>query len=185
MSGLFGKYLSKVRIMFLLYSVDHYIRFIKEYRHFEQLSMKYCAFKIAMIFNYDDEIAESLIKKWKQMGNNFSRFFLNLNSINQKMFLDYFQIPIAGKKNSSDTENRIDNVNFDNCTLLPDGLEDINHLLFYFNNRSLNEIIADIQLPHTPENLEKIKGNGSNWADYIISLPYKEQVFVILLILQN
>ena len=185
MAGLFGKYLNKLRIMFLLYSVDNYIHFIKEYREFEQLPMKYCAFKIAMIFNNDDEVAESLIKKWKQMGNNFSRFFLNINTINQKMVLNYFQIPIAGKKNINATESTIDSLTFDSCTLLPDGLEDINHLLFYFNNRSLNEIIADIQLPHTPDDLGKSIGNGSNWADYIISLPYNEQVFVILLILQN
>lgn len=184
MSGSFGKYLNNVRLMFLLYTIDDYIHFIKEYRQFEQLTVKYCAFKIEMIFNHDEVLTENLILKWKQMGNNFTRFFLHLNTLNQKEMLNFFQIPIAGKKTLSETES-INSAYHIQCALLPDGLADINLLLFYFNSRALDKPIAGIILPHLPIDAEKKAGNGSNWADYIISLPYEKQVFVVLKILQN
>ena len=104
MADLYGKYVNNIRIMFLLYSVDNYIHFIKEYRELEKHPIKYGALKIQMIFNNDDDLAEKLLKKWKQMGNNFTRFFLNLNTSNQKEILNYFQIPITGKKTLSETE---------------------------------------------------------------------------------
>lgn len=53
--------------------------------------------------------------------------------------------------------------------LLPDSLQNINHLLFYPDNRSLNEIIM-------PEGLEKKSASF---------LPYEKQVFILLLILLN
>ena len=124
MADLYGKYVNNIRIMFLLYSVDNYIHFIKEYRELEKHPIKYGALKIQMIFNNDDDLAEKLLKKWKQMGNNFTRFFLNLNTSNQKEILNYFQIPLTGKKTLSETENA-DSSHYDNCTLLPDSLEDI------------------------------------------------------------
>ena len=84
MSRLFGKFFNNVRLLSLLGSIDDYIHFIKEYRKFEQLPPNYCVFKIQMIFNHNDDLAEILIKKWKHMGGNFTRFFLNLSTPNQK-----------------------------------------------------------------------------------------------------
>lgn len=185
MARLNGECLNKIRIMFLLYSVDNYIYFIQEYRKFEQLKIKCCTSKIKIIFSHDDNLAEILIKKWKEMGNDFTRFFLNLNTSNQKAILEYLKIPITGKKTLSETEN-FDSSYYDDCALLPDGLEDINQLLFYFNNRALNQTISNVELPCLPEEIKKNIGNGSNWADYIISLPYDKQIFVLLIIvLQN
>lgn len=183
MGNSFWKYLNKVRKMFLLYSIDNYIHFIKEFRQFELFSGKVCVLKIQIIFNHDNDLSERMIKKWKEMDNDFTRFFLNLNTLNQKEILRHFQIPI-GKNTLGETGNT-DSPGYDECALLPNSLEDINHLLFYFNNRALDQPIANIKLPHLPEEIEKKLANGSNWANYIVSLSYKEQAFVLFAILQN
>lgn len=184
MAGSPGKYFNKMSLRLLLYSVDNYIYFIEEYRKFEKLSVNFCVLKIQMIFNYDEVLAENLTKKWKQMGNDFTRFFLNLNTFNQKQMLNDMQIPIAAKQPLYKT-GYPDMVDKGYCAFSSDGLADINHLLFYFNNRTLDQPIAGVKLPHIPEGSIKNWGSGSTWADYIISLPYEEQVFVLLIILQN
>lgn len=184
MPGSFEKYFNKMSLKLLLNSVDNYIHFIKEYRNFEMHSVNFCVLKIQMIFNYNEDLSETLIKKWKQMGNNFTRFFLNLNTTNQKEMLNYMQIPITVKQTLGKTgyRNGLDQGNY---FFSSDGLADINHFLFYFNNKTFNQPIAGVKLPHQPEELVKNLSNGSTWADYIISLPYEEQVFVLLIILQN
>lgn len=171
--------------MFSLNLIDKYIRFIKEFRAFEKLSPRYSSLKIQMIFYEEVELAEKLIKKWQETGHDFTRFFLQLQGDDQKKILDYLKIPVSAKRTFIETDDSPDGVFGGKSLFLPDDLMLINLLLLHFNNWSPTKNISDLTLPHLPKEREKLFGNGGEWADYILSLSYKEQVDVLLKILQN
>lgn len=169
--------------MFSLNLIDKYIRFIKEFREFEKLPYEYSTLKIHMIFYQGDDKAKNLLKEWKEMGHDFTHFFLHLQGKDQKKILDYFHIPVNAKRTFIEMEYSEDDLLSGSSLFLPDDLMLINLLLSYFNSCSLTKNVSGATLPHLPTESIKLLGKGANWADYILSLSYKEQVDVVYKIL--
>lgn len=172
--------------MFSLNLIDKYIRFIKEFREFEKLPAGYTTLKIHMIFYQENNLANKLTKDWEEMEYDFTRFFLHLQDGNQKKILNYFGIPVSAKRTFIEKEYSVDDDTFSgNSLYLPDDLMLINLLLSHFNSRNLTIYVSGEALRHLPKDRDKLVGNGANWADYILSLPYEEQADVVLKILLN